>query len=447
MANILMYQNWLNENLIFEKNNSLYTDWKGSRSGPFLIFPPVEKRAIIGIGAKNGKPDAFVLVQGAGGSKLSAWSKVTPPASTPPVNKKPQIVPPAVIPSLDFEGKNFPYPDNIITPNWTGAKEAKVEFDDFIILLIEYFKLDPVQAKNNFKSIAIEGAADIANATRDIPNGYTKLDHNYGGAEANNEFLAENRAIKMKEEITKALTGKLTPELVTFITGKITTTFKTGLARGERSVKITTVSTSYNVKTPGSTTPGTNTPGTDIPGKVGDSGKTSNTYSVLNDYWLQYFFGDSSEFKIDSSAIFLDGSGSKIEITALQNWAKKYLGGELLNADEVANLTATIVTQDPTGPELTISFNVPNGKVFAPRSRARNQVNSIKCSEANSTTLNLGIPKEVRTGFPFVIYYEAYPDAEGTKFGRLAFKSIAIGPEFSQFDPYDQLMLVGQPKP
>ena len=447
MANILMYQNWLNENLIFEKNNSDYTDWKGSRSGQFLIFPPFDKLAIIGIGAKQGKRDAFVLAPGANYSKALKWSKVTPPDSTPPVNKKPQFIPPTITPSLDFEGTNFPYPDNIITPNWTGAKEAKANFDVFIVGVVGYFKLDPVQAKNNFKSIAIEGAADIANATLDIPPGYTKLDHNYGGAKPNNEFLAENRAIKMKEEINKALTGKLTPELVTFITGKITTTFKIGLPRGERYVKITTVSTSYNVKTPGSTTPGTNTPGTETDGKVGASGKTSNPYSVLTDYWLEYFFGDASEFKIDSSAIKESLGGSKIEITALQNWAKKYLGGELLSEDEVAKLTATIVTQDPTGPELIISFNVPNGKVFAPRSRARNQVNSIKCSENNSTTLNLGIQKEVRTGFPFVIYYASNTDETGTKFGSLEFKSIAIGPEFSQFKPYAALMLAGKPQP
>ena len=426
-----MYQNWLNENLIFEKDNGLYVDWKGSLAGKFSITGDGEGKSIIGIFRKKGNSDAFVLRLGSAASKGLSWSNVTPPDSTPPVNKKPQFIPPTITPSLDFEGTNFPYPDNIITPNWTGAKEAKANFDVFIVGVVGYFKLDPVQAKNNFKSIAIEGAADIANATLDIPTGYTKLDHNYGGAKPNNEFLAENRAIKMKEEINKALTGKLTPELVTFITGKITTTFKTGLPRGKRYVKITTVSTSYNVTTPGATTPGTNTPGTDIPGKVGASGKTSNTYSVLNDEWVQYFFGDASKFKIDSSAIKYDTLGPQIEITALQNWAKAYLGGELLSADEVANLTATIVTQDPSRiDEVIISFNVPSGKVFAPRSTARNRVNYITCSAENSTTLKRGIANGARTGFPFVIYYDSsYTDDTGTTFARLAFKSIAIGSE------------------
>jgi hypothetical protein len=35
MANILMYQNWLNENQIFEEDLSLYIDWKGKWTRKF----------------------------------------------------------------------------------------------------------------------------------------------------------------------------------------------------------------------------------------------------------------------------------------------------------------------------------------------------------------------------------------------------------------------------
>jgi len=35
MANILMYQNWLNENRIFEEDLSLYIDWKGKWTRKF----------------------------------------------------------------------------------------------------------------------------------------------------------------------------------------------------------------------------------------------------------------------------------------------------------------------------------------------------------------------------------------------------------------------------
>jgi len=457
MANILRYQSWLNENRIFEADESLFIDWRGKLSGTFpkLGLAGDGKQRIIGIGAKSGKEGALGISFGSAAKRGTKWSVIAPPKSTPPVATTPQLAPPTITPSVDFKGTDFPYPDNIITPNWTVAQAAKTLFDGFIINLVDYFKLDPTQAKNNFKSIAIEGAADVANATLDVPAGYTKLDHNYGGAKPSNEFLAENRAIKMKEEIVKALTanGKLTPELVTFITGKITTTFKTGLPRGGRYVKITTSATPYDVKTPAATTAGTATPGTETPGQVGASGETSKTYSVLKDTFLGYFFGDASNFKIESSAITPfrpDKNGNsdfqKIEISALQNWAKEYLGGELLSSDEVANLTATVNFTENETPvatrpgELsasvvdsffTVSFNVPAGKVFAPASdEAGNTANSIKCSDENSKTLsNYGYGMGqlgIKTGFPFVIFYTAIGDGQ---WGILELHSVSVGPE------------------
>ena len=456
MANILRYQTWLNENQIFEEDSSLYIDWRGKDSGPFTKLGLAgEGKRIIGIGEKSGREGAYGMSFGSAAKRGTKWSVITPPSSTPPVVTQPQAAPPTITPSVDFKGTDFPYPDNIITPNWTVAQAAKTLFDGFITNLVDYFKLDPVQAKNNFKSIAIEGAADVANATLDVPTGYTKLDHNYGGAKPSNEFLAENRAIKMKEEIVKALTatGKLTPDLITFITGKITTTFKTGLPRGGRYVKITTDATPYDVKTPAATTAGTTTPGTETPGQVGASGETSKTYSVLKDSFLGYFYGDPSNFKIESSAITPfrpDKNGNsdfqKVEIDALQKWAKEYLGGELLSSDEVANLTATVnftenetpvatrpgeVSASVVDSFFTVSFDVPAGKVFAPASDvAGNQVNSIKCSKANSTTLsNYGYglgQRGIHTGFPFVLFYTAIGNGE---WGILELHSVSIGPE------------------
>jgi hypothetical protein len=456
MSNILRYQTWLNENRIFEADSSLFIDWKGKLSGAFpKLGLAGEGKRIIGIGAKSGKEDAMGITFGSAAKRGTKWSVITPPKSTPPVATTPQLTPPTITPSVDFKGTDFPYPDNIITPNWTIAQGAKTLFDGFIINLVDYFKLDPTQAKNNFKSIAIEGAADVANATLDVPAGYTKLDHNYGGAKPSNEFLAENRALKMKDAIVKALTanGGLTPELVTFISGKITTTFKTGLPRGGRYVKITTAATPYDVKTAGTAIPATTTPGTETPGQVGPSGETSKTYSVLNDTFLGYFFGDSSAFKIESSAITPfrpDKNGKsdfqKIEISALQNWAKEYLGGELLSSDEVANLTATVNFTENETPvatrpgELsasvvdsffTVSFNVPAGKVFAPASdQADNANNSIKCSDENSNTLSrygYGMGQRgMKTGFPFVIFYTAMGDG---KSGILELHSVSVGPE------------------
>jgi hypothetical protein len=440
MAQILRYQNWLSENKIFEQNDSLFIDWRGKLSGKFpKLGLAGNVQRIIGIAEKSGKDGALGITFGAAAKRGSTWSSVTPPKSTPAVTTQPQAAPPTITPSVDFKGTDFPYPDNIITPNWAVAQTAKVLFDGFITNLVDYFSLDATQAKNNFKSIAIEGAADVANATLDVPTGYTKLDHNYGGAKPSNEFLAENRAIKMKEEIVKALTatGKLTPDLVTFISGKITTSFKVGLPRGGRYVKITTSATPYDVKTAGPITPGTTTPGTETPGQVGPSGETSKTYSVLTDNLLEFFFGNASNYKIESSAITPfrpDKNGKsdfqKVEIEALQKWAKEYLGGELLSADEVANLTATIEMGEGDDEERTysISFNVPSGKVFAPS----NKGNTVTCSTENSEYLNqygYGTDQEgIKTGMPLAIFYTPIPPEDG-KWGILEMVSIQIAPE------------------
>ena len=202
MAQILRYQNWLNENQIFEADD-LFINWKGKLTGPFNPTLINGSKPILGIGQKKGERGAKALISGSAAKRGSVWGAVTPPKSTPPVTTNPQSSPTVITPSVDFKGSDFPYPDNIITPNWTVAQTAKVLFDGFITNLVAYFKLDVTQAKNNFKSIAIEGAADIAPATTAIPSGYTQLDHNYGGAKPSNDFLAENRALKMKEEIDR----------------------------------------------------------------------------------------------------------------------------------------------------------------------------------------------------------------------------------------------------
>ena len=235
----------------------------------------------------------------------------------------------------------------------------------------------------------------------------------------------------MKEEIVKALTttGKLTPDLITFISGKITITFKTGLPRGGRYVKITTAASPYDVKTSGAVTPGTTTPGTTTPAAPGTSGEITNTYSVLRDQYLGYFFGQSPQ--IETSAIKPWRDLQKVELSKLQEWAKEYLGGELLSTEEVRNLTATVEgTVDELGTEeATISWNVPTGKVFAPVSDvAGNAINTIKCSEDNARTLSRAgsmYQNGTLTGFPFVISY-ALIDLEDGQYGILTLDSVSL---------------------
>jgi hypothetical protein len=453
MSNILRYQAWLNENLIVEADD-LIINWKGKLTGPFNPTIIKGSKPILGIGQKKGERGAKALISGSAAKRGSIWGSVTPPKSTPPVSTKPQAAPTIITPSVDFKGTDFPYPDNIITPNWTVAQTAKVLFDGFITNLVAYFKLDATQAKNNFRSIAIEGAADIAPATTAIPSGYTQLDHNYGGAKPSNEFLAENRAIKMKEEIVKALTatGGLAPDLITFISDKITITFKTGLPRGGRYVKITTDAIPYNVTTPGKITPGTTTPGTETPGQVGPSGEISKTYSVLTDPMLEFFFGDASEYKIDSLAFRPDKNGQAdfkaLKLTDLQAWAKDYLGAELLSLAEVGNLTLTVEFNEketPVRPRpgevsaalvdywTTVKFNnVPSGKVVVPVSDvAGNDANTIICSTENAEWLRnkgYGLRQDgVRAGFPFMLCYSTAGDG----YAVLEMHNFAIGNEYT----------------
>lgn len=431
MSKILRYQTWLNENILFE-DDSLAIDWKGKLTGPFDLT-----KSMIGIGEKKG-PNALGISTGSNAKSPLKWSAITPPKSTPPVTTAPQSTPPTFVPSVDFKGTDFPYPDNIITPNWTIAQGAKAMFDGFIINLVEYFKLDPVQAKTNFKSIAVEGAADIANATAEVPAGYTKLDHTYGGAKPSNEFLAENRALKMKEAIVNALTanGGLTPDLVTFVSGKITTTFKTGLPRGERYVKITIAATSYDVKTTGTIIPATTTPGTETPGQVGPSGEKFKTYLVLRDPLLEFFFGNSNDYKIESTAFRPTKTGDSdfrtIKLDALQQWATEYLGGELLSSEDIKKLTLSV---DYSQGEASLTFNgVPAGKVIAPISdKINNELNTIYCSEENRRYLSnfgMGLSQNgVMTGFPFILCYQQV----GTDSAILKMHSVQIGRQNEMF--------------
>jgi hypothetical protein len=447
MSKILRYTSWLNE----QKNRGQLVevsngdgdlpaiDWKGKLTGAFFnTADEFGAGPIFGIGIKKGKPDSIVMMLGAAAKRGLKWGAYTPPTSTQPTTAPAKPTPPTITPSVDFKGTDFPYPDNIITPDWSKFPSAKAAFDELVKGLIDYFTLDVNKAKTAFQGIEIEGAADVAPATNDIPSGYTALDHNYGGGSPSNEFLATNRAVKMKEAIVAAITGKLAAETVTFISGKIKTVGKTGLPRGQRYVKITTTATPYEVITPSKVEPGKETPGTQTPGQTGPSGEISKQYSVLRDPLFSYFFPKSSSVKIDSSAVAPfrpDKNGQsdfqKIKLTDLQLWAKEALGGELLSAIEVAGLTAEVEPQEnQTAYKLKIT-GVPAGKVIAPVStEANNEINTVNFSKPNSQKLkqagHMMDQVGALAGWPFILYYS--PLGDGI-YAILEMKSITILPE------------------
>lgn len=432
MRLILDYKDWTAASLnSLNENDGLTFDWKGKSSGQIgAIF---NGQIITGIFEKPGKPGAMEMQLGSAAKRGLAWKTLTPPSQTVTV-PEPKKTPPQQLPSVDLSGADFPFPDNIITPNWPTAPAAKAKFDMLITNLVDYFTASPEKAKQNFGGIAIEGAADIANATLDIPAGYTKLDHNYGGGKPNNEFLAQNRALKTKEEIIKAITGKLSPELVAFITEKITTSFKTGLPRGGRYVKIVPSAKPYEIEVASTEKPAEAPVTTDTPGSQEKGAEVSKTYSVLSDSMLEYFFGSAKDHKIESSAIRPfrpDSKGNSdfvaIKLDALQAWAKEYLGGELLTTPELESLTATV---EKAGEGISIKFGAPTGKVLAPTSGMNNSQNSIIASEANSQALvrsGRGLDQQgILTGFPFIVYVDLL--GNGTE-GILRMSTVTISPE------------------
>lgn len=91
------------------------------------------------------------------------------------------------------------FPDNMITPK-------KESYEPVIQKMAEDLKKAISEGKSlTDLKIKVESSASSQNPTRKFPAGYTKLDHNYGGGEPSNEFLAKNRGINMKNVIVQEL--------------------------------------------------------------------------------------------------------------------------------------------------------------------------------------------------------------------------------------------------
>jgi len=91
------------------------------------------------------------------------------------------------------------FPDNMVTPRKESYEPViKQMADDLNKALSEKKKLSDIK-------INIISSASSRRATDAIPKGHTKLDHNYGGEEPNNEFLAKNRGVNIKKVIIEKL--------------------------------------------------------------------------------------------------------------------------------------------------------------------------------------------------------------------------------------------------
>lgn len=100
------------------------------------------------------------------------------------------------------------FPDNMITPR-----------PESYLPIIKQMAADLKKAITDGKKLSdikikIESSASSQNPTRKVPEGYTKLDHNYGGGAPSNEFLAKNRGESMKKVVLAELAkiGIIVPE-------------------------------------------------------------------------------------------------------------------------------------------------------------------------------------------------------------------------------------------
>jgi hypothetical protein len=121
----------------------------------------------------------------------------------------------------DFEiGKDFKvYKDNMVQPKIFEEGPAKDQFDKIVEDFVIYIQNGGFDKLTN---VTIQGRADSANPTWDIPAGETSLDHNYGGIRKKssysddeldemNLYLARERARNYKNKLIEAIkkeTGK-----------------------------------------------------------------------------------------------------------------------------------------------------------------------------------------------------------------------------------------------
>lgn len=188
----------------FLTNELARFDWRGKKKGLLNLVNPS------GI-------YAFNAGYGGGKYRISSSSKAIrviskgkqSSQSTPPEYKK---IP--TFTKLNLVGSAFPYPDNMVKPKFNDFPEAKTVYDAYIQSIVDFLAVAPVEKMGTF---TVQGTADSARPTFDVPKGYSKLDHPgelYDGKKTPNEmnqYLADTRAKELGKLIVKDVlvkTGK-----------------------------------------------------------------------------------------------------------------------------------------------------------------------------------------------------------------------------------------------
>ena len=185
----------------FEDQALQQYNWKGKKKGLMDLTNPQGMYAF-NVGYEGGK---YTL------TSASEAIRVTSKGEEKTTTTPPEIVKEPVLSELNLVGSAFPYPDNMVKPKFDSFPEAKKVYDQFIQSILDFLKSADLTKMGKF---TIQGTADSARPTLDIPKGYSKLDHPgelYDGKKDPNEmnqYLADTRASELGKIIIQDVLDK-----------------------------------------------------------------------------------------------------------------------------------------------------------------------------------------------------------------------------------------------
>lgn len=245
-----------------QKSKKVKYDWKEGTNGNLdlstnnpSIGDPFGINLAINVKYDEGVYNITSMTSAVRLTDLGSSKPGTPPGKTPE----------PIFTQLKLKDSLFPYPDNMVKPKFDKYPDAKSAYDEFIKKIVDFLS---VANTSKLPTFTIQGTADAARPTLDIPSGYSSLDHSdtppYAGEtdpSKMNQYLADNRGIELGKIIIQDVLDKTGQD----ITNKIK--YKTGVnyygqqgKRGSefRMVTVKPSSTEVNVdlgseisKTPG----------------------------------------------------------------------------------------------------------------------------------------------------------------------------------------------------
>ena len=309
-----------------QKNKKPKFDWKNGTKGNVDLTNPS------GVNASdvnyNGKNYNLTTITSAIRLVTKGKKSDTPPTDTP----KPSFD------QLKFIDDSFPYPDNMVKPKFESYPNAKAEYDKFIDSIYKFIKEG--NSLSDMATFTIQGTADSARPTLDVPSGYSSLDHPdtppYGGKtnpSEMNQYLADTRAKMLGELIIKDVLDKTGKD----ITEKIN--YETGISyygqQGKRGSEYRMVTVKPSKKSVDLKKPNTNikTPGTPT------KGETEKMPEIEGFLDLRKFGGDLIPAKVEKGSTIISP-----DIKLSENVLPVYYGSKLngngepeasINGDEI----------------------------------------------------------------------------------------------------------------